>query len=449
MKGKIFIGLAAMCLTVVSCNKDYYDKGRYEEIINYEFPVENVDATHTWTMTSECTADINVNIESGKTYTVKIYEENPISNRTGYVLMQGVVESGQSFIANFSHPQITTTLYVAIVDDSGRTYVTPVTVQRGILSTKINAESMSTMQSTSNKIYDYGFDMAYCFEDSYPQTNDYDFNDVVIGTNTIKNITDEQTTITIDLSLKAVGSTKMMAAALNLASLKEDDIISVECSGDIFSYYQYGLGSSSGSSNNKRPVFPTQQPENGYVVSQLNNSVYIPITNDVHYSINRKTTTTTGMVERTYYNTVMPSQKVIKEDGTIAMDGKDIDAVKGKIVLTLNNNGNAKNITTKHLDFFILEEYNGGIWEVHTFNYKTRPIIYNQGTYEDNIYPWALAVPGKSFRWPGEGVGIGHNKTSGRSQWAYQTPGHSFWQWAVNKNMIQDWYKYPLSNMVY
>lgn len=449
MKTRLLIVLTLIGMITVSCSKDYFDEDKYVEIVTENFPVDNVDATHSWSCINECTADISIDIDRGKTYTIKVYGNDPMEGFTGYVLVQGQVKNGNKLVANFSYPTVSDNLYIAVVDENGTTYSCPVTVANGKVAANITANDLEKMQNTSRQIYDIGFDVAYCFEDSYPQPADFDFNDVVIGTNMIKNIGDTHTTITLNVSILAVGSTKMMAAALHIAGLNAASVKSVECSGDLFRYNEYGLGNFT--DENDKQFFPTEQPQAGYLTTpSQNNDIYIPLTNDVHYSINRGTVTSTGMVERLYYNT-MHSSYISKptEDGTIVFTGKNIAYVTGTITITLNDGVGDRNITAKNLDMFVMEEYNSAIWEVHTFAYKTQPVIFTSDKYVKNVFPWALAVPGSSFRWPAEGVAIGSNKGSTVFDGAFQDLEHSFGMWAMDKNKAKDWYKYPQEDLVY
>lgn len=450
MTSRIFTGLATLCMMMSSCNKEYFDEERYEELITNGFPVSDVDPAHNWNSLVECTANIGVDIADGKTYTVKIYENNPLVGYTGYVMVQGQVESGGALVANFSHPQIANTFYVAVVDEDGTTYSKPVTVGNGKVTAMITADNIATMASTQKKVYDMGFDMTYCFEDSYPQSGDYDFNDVVIGTNMIKNIGVVQTTITFNMTLKAVGSTKMMAAAMHVAGLGAADVESVECEGDLFNYYMYGLGSAEG--KDKKKLFPVEQPEEGFLLSTFQTGICIPFTNDVHYAMNGGKLTETGMVERVNYNTMLASQIISGISGGTNMGmamGKDISPAKGTVTITLKPGVGDKNITYKNVDMFIMEEYNGAVWEVHTFAYKTKPVVFSQGIYEENVYPWAVAVPGSNFRWPAEGKYLGAYKNASMFGGAYQTIGHSFGEWAKDKSKAKDWYLHPAPNVVY
>lgn len=449
MKSRLlFISIALLSLMVMACTKGYFDDEGYKDLVAKQFPVEGVDATHKWSVIGETTADIKLNIESGKTYTVKIYDDDPIANfYTGTVLIEGEVDNGSSLTANFSHPQDMSKFYVAIVDNDNltKTYIMPVEARGGFLKVTIGSRELSAMATTTKKIYDFGFNVTYCFEDSYPVPSDYDFNDVVIAAEIIKNIGVSKTTIDIDLKLKAVGSYKQMAAALHIAGLKAANIESVECTGDLFKYYEFGLGNYYNADN--QLAFPVRQPEEGFLVSAAQvNDVYIPITNDVHFAINRGRLTPTGALDRINYNSMLESQKA---DTEIKMSGADVSAVGGHIRLTLKDGVGDMGLTVRNLDLFIMEDDNGVVWEVHTYEYKSSPVIFLQGIYTKNMYTWALAVPGNDFRWPAEGYAIGSSSKSEAVGGAYQTVGHSFAEWAKNKKTALDWYRYPMSDMVW
>ncbi|MCH5310645.1 MAG: LruC domain-containing protein [Prevotella sp.] len=449
-KNKFMVVLMATALmaTTACRTTENYDPENYEGIMSEAFPVNNVDKSHNWVTFSECTANIEVNMENGKSYMVKVYENDPTANNTGTVMVQGMVESGSALKANFSYPQTATTFYVAIVDN-GTTYLQSVTVKNGMVSANITPASLQSMKSTTATIADEGFDMAYCFEDCFPEPGDFDYNDAVLGVKMKKTVNAKQTKIELEPSIRAVGSNKLMAAALHIAGLKEDDIESVEWNGALFTYYAYGMGNFY--DEDKNLMFPQKQPEKGYEVTRYqNDDIYIPLTNDLHYAISGEKTNNFGMVDRINYNTMLESQKPEPtEGGEVIVIADDVPAVTGNVVITLKEGVGDKNITFKDLDMFIIEEYNGIIWEIHTYIYKKKLVAFPDGYYEDNIYPWALAVPGKGFRWPAEGMEIGTYKTSSVLGGAYQDINHSFGQWASDRTIARDWYKYPTMIMVY
>ena len=61
--------------------------------------------------------------------------------------------------------------------------------------------------------------------------------------------------------------------------------------------------------------------------------------------------------------------------------------------------------------------------------------------------PWAIVVPG-DFKYPIEWKVIGARK-NGTLEGAYETPGHSFAEWAEDSSQATDWYLYPTAGSVY
>ena len=100
------------------------------------------------------------------------------------------------------------------------------------------------------------------------------------------------------------------------------------------------------------------------------------------------------------------------------------------------------------MDPFILEQYNGSVFEVHQYAYRTAQILYPYSTSRIKGLPWALCMPMGDFRWPLEGVNIGFMK-KGVKYGAYQTSGHSFGEWSMDRNRSLDWYEYPSENQVF
>ena len=108
--------------------------------------------------------------------------------------------------------------------------------------------------------------------------------------------------------------------------------------------------------------------------------------------------------------------------------------------------------TLDKLDPFVITEYNSGHWETHMDNYRHAQVLYEYSVSDIKDLPWALKVPMRSFRHPLEGCEIGFKKRTdtGVSAMfgAYMTMGHSFGEWAEDRNNYQDWYLYPTANQV-
>jgi LruC domain-containing protein len=165
---------------------------------------------------------------------------------------------------------------------------------------------------------------------------------------------------------------------------------------------------------------------------------------DAHWAINPQKTST-GTVERTFFNTVKPGD----------FYERNVDVKTATYTLVFKDADKAKTMLAENLyDVFIVEPYGGAYWEVHTvqngfktaqvFN-PTKPAGYAEA-YGSNM-PWAIMVPG-DFKYPYEWQVIG-KRTGGALTGAYQSAGHSFAEWAEDSSKATDWYLYPTNDLVF
>ena len=273
----------------------------------------------------------------------------------------------------------------------------------------------------------------YCFEDNFPDVGDYDFNDVVLTVTPSVN----DKTLTIKVSLDAVGATENVAAAMRLIGVNTSDLASYTVTQGFPSPDGQGLGTYDNIDTQE-----TFLPEN--IAPNNTSSFVIILFKDAHWAINPNKASSGG-VERTFFNTVKPGD----------FYERNVDVKTATYTLVFNDADKAKAMLAENLyDVFIVEPYNGAYWEVHTVQngFKTHQVVtpikpagYEQA-YGSNM-PWAIMVP-SSFKYPYEWQTIGSG-SSGAYSGAYQTAGHSFAEWAINHNQAKDWYKYPTSGLVY
>ena len=117
-------------------------------------------------------------------------------------------------------------------------------------------------------------------------------------------------------------------------------------------------------------------------------------------------------------------------------------------VVTFKNASDLNNLSMDKIDPFIIEEYNGGFFEVHTYIHRSAQVLNPYPTSPVRGLPWALSVPSSNFCWPLEGVNMGFlmkKATFG----AYQTMGHSFGHWAMDQTKALDWYLFPSETRVF
>lgn len=278
----------------------------------------------------------------------------------------------------------------------------------------------------------------FCFEDNFPDAGDYDFNDVVL---TVKPTLNEKT-LTVQVSLDAVGATKNIGAAMRLIGVKSEDLESYSVSNGFPSPEGQGLGDYKNIETSETFLTEGQAPNN-------TNNMVIVLFKDAHWAMN-PVKTDNGGVWRYFWNTVERNdayehKKYTDEPPTATYTFVFKDAEK------------ASNMLAENLyDVFIVEPYGGGYWEVHTVQngFKTAqvvtPIKPDGAAYErayGNNIPWAIMVPG-DFKYPLEWHSIGKNK-NGEMSGAYCEPGHAFPEWAADSETATDWYLHPDEELVF
>jgi len=273
----------------------------------------------------------------------------------------------------------------------------------------------------------------YCFEDNFPDAGDYDFNDVVLTVTPTLN----EKTLTIKVSLDAVGATKNIGAAIRLIRVKSTDLKSYNVTNPFPSPEGQGLGDYNNIQTGE--TFVTENDD----VNATSNMVIV-LFKDAHWAINPQKTST-GTVERTFFNTVKAGDYY----------ERNVDTKTATYTLVFNDAEDASKMLAENLyDVFIVEPYGGAFWEVHTvqngfktaqvFN-PTKPAGYAEA-YGSNM-PWAIMVPG-DFKYPYEWQVIG-KRTGGALTGAYQSAGHSFAEWAEDSSKATDWYLYPTNGLVF
>ncbi len=278
----------------------------------------------------------------------------------------------------------------------------------------------------------------YCFEDNFPDAGDYDFNDVVMSVT--PSINDK--TVTLKVSLDAVGATKTIGAAIRLVGVKRSDLASDPAVVQGFASPE-GQGLGTYANINTMATFVNE----GVAPNNTQNMVVV-LFKDAHWAIN-PVKGSNGGVQNMFYNTV--------KRGDAYGNKAYVTPTEATYTFTFNT-VEAANVMLSQInyDVFIVEPYNGAYWEVHTVPYKTMQVIttikpagYEQA-YGDNM-PWAICVPvtkDNNFKYPNEWQVIGRKAGSVLSG-AYQEAGHSFGEWAEDHTKATDWYLYPTAGLVF
>ena len=132
-------GFAALALvaTVSSCVKDVDGVSATEQEAagkeNAELQLGlQIPEGQTWDMAAQTTAIVTVNGDYGVNYVVNIYEQNPFTNgNQATILGRSNVKSGDTTEFQFTCPNYLKTVFAAIKDEKGYTYVKPAIVENG------------------------------------------------------------------------------------------------------------------------------------------------------------------------------------------------------------------------------------------------------------------------------------------------------------------------------
>ena len=159
MKKKYLMkGMAALALLAgfSSCVKDVdgsssgiNEEQKAKENAELQFGFMIPDG-QTWDMASQVEAKVTVNGDYDANYTVTLYENNPFINNKGVVLGKTEVKSGNTATIKFSCPNSVKTVFAAIKDSKGYSYVKPVAVSNGKIETSFGGDgtaSARTMRS--------------------------------------------------------------------------------------------------------------------------------------------------------------------------------------------------------------------------------------------------------------------------------------------------------------
>lgn len=430
-KTSLIVGLASVMVAVTSCKEaNLFDENDYNEFVTNAFPVQNIDPLHDWSTTYKYPFRVGIGYEGA--YTLKFYSDNPkyLSSR---LLNTCYVDGNQTYDIRVTAPSVVDKIYVSLVDDKGQRRIREVNATTS-LNDVVFSEATSAEDIISNESESMDVPQAYtfCFEENFPQPGDYDFNDVVMGVTLNKSMENGVRYLTVGIEVRAVGSGSRLAAAMRLADVSAKDVVGTtyeRAGAKHYFFTQYG----------DQDMLPKFGDSNEFLTMHNSTDLVIPVFNDAHYFISGGVTMA-ALPERNFYNTVTD-----EED----LRGKAVTAKSQTFKFAVNDATLFNNLSVSDIDLFILEEYNAGVFEVHTIPYKTAEVIDEwaavnsdgSSPYGSN-YPWALLIPGE-FKYPIEGLSIGKAKGNVIGG-AYL----GFSSWAQNRNSNKNWYNKPQDSEV-
>ena len=404
----------SIILGMTSCEKNVYDEKRHEELIHYNSSVDSVDQQHMWQLSQ--TQILRYQVPVGASYKqLRVYTANPLSDLKAEVMSQIYVSDGLSGSLSINVPYQLTTLYAALVDESENLTVTSLPSSQVFIDFT-NATTGKAADSFKPQTY------TYLFEENYPEPGDYDYNDLVLRVSQQR--TGEKQ-ITINVTISAVGASKMIASCIRLVGYRFQDIDSV--------YTTTGKSFNDGI-NTQMLYF---HKETDFLIEGKNHEAVLNLFCDAHWAMAFNMSADYGLFQRKKYNV-----------STSTSDDYQLRATRTlSYVIDFKDGSLLNNFTLDTLDPFIITDYNGGVWETHTEQFKSAQVLHEYFVPSFKDLPWALMVPQADFLYPLEGYEIGYRKKteSGKVAMfgAYAIIGHSFGEWAENHKGFLDWYFYP------
>lgn len=130
----------------------------------------NIDPNQDWKMTQEVTANITVNLGSGKEYIVYVFDKSPFDNDDAVYYAKKTVADGTVLSLNLSLPTAATDVYVSVFDNKGKSMSKKVGVFNGtvvaIFGTALPDSNVFTRSMTSPEVLniDAPYDEAWVAE---------------------------------------------------------------------------------------------------------------------------------------------------------------------------------------------------------------------------------------------------------------------------------------------
>ena len=431
MKQLHWAALVAISIMIgmnISCKRELYNQEAYQEYLDSVSPVDTIDPNHTWILTNSKTLLVQAP-DTGGTQIVKILTANPRESGNAQVVGEAWASEGERFAMALTYPSTMTTLYAAVVDTTGRYSIVKFSPESESLiyfdNLIVDHEKIS--YEPQPLLYTYGF------EEDYPAAGDFDYNDVVLR---ISQSRSGEREMRVVVQMAAVGAAKQIAGAIRLVGIKYNDVESVTTVDSL----SFNTTNGKDFPDQMKTVVAKEKTEfyESFVSNSKTSEAVLNLFGDAHWATGDLLEENFGMMKRKKYNV----------STTVNDDYAQFVPRTITYIVTLKNSESLNEFSMEKMDPFILEQYNGSVFEVHQYAYRTAQILYPYSTSRIKGLPWALCMPMGDFRWPLEGVNIGFMK-KGVKYGAYQTSGHSFGEWSMDRNRSLDWYEYPSESQVF
>ena len=403
---------AFVLLGLTSCkNKDLFNKEIYDEMVDFKFMVDNMDRSHDWQLIKNSSVIVKAPDNVSR---LQVLTADPYSSPNTEIAVEAGCVDGQATL-NYSIPIIQDMLYLAALASDG-SYLGVVSFQYGTQEIDLRGVTLQNsgqLRTISPQTF------SYLYEANFPEPDDFDYNDLVLRIS--KHYTSDPTQVLLTVKVDAVGIQKQVAAAIQLAGFTYEDVASVSIlEGDIMDK-DYPLP--------RRFINSDLQLMRG-----RSGQAVLVLFEDAHW-VMLKEKESDGSIFRRMLNT----SKIETENYS-----SFADPVTTTFCLNFKSAELAQKLTFDKMDPFIIEEYNGGLWEIHTYSHKfdevLKDIYHGQASAYDNHVSWCVTVPKGDFRYPIEGMSLGTYSSETGSVFG---PYGYFPRWMQNHTSNLDWYLNP------
>ena len=411
----LFSTIVLSAFLLSSCEKEKFDKNLYNELVDLQFLIDNVDKEHGWSLTHSDTVTI---LNTGEEiYSVQVLTKNPYRERGAEIAAEGVCflneqRDGYSTTLAYTLPLIQREAYIAAKRKDG-SYIGVTAFEVGKDTVDIGYTLIplgSILQEPTAQTF------TYLYEEGFPIPGDFDFNDLVLRIS--KQTGEYSYQVDLKVTVEAVGAIKSYAAAILLAGVNYDDISNVEIL--------------DGEAMDKGyPLMRLNITNEQTLLKSRNGEAVINLFESGHYVLNHELNSV-GSVQTLFYNTEStPTEKTSQSVAPVT-----------RTYRIHFKNRNSRMLTFDQIDPFLVQEYNGGLWEIHTYRYKFEETLHSiyggKADFYDNHISWAIVVPKSDFRWSIENIPLGtYNSSTGETFGPYT----SFAEWMKDHTQNNDWYE--------
>ncbi|MBR2114155.1 MAG: DUF4842 domain-containing protein [Prevotella sp.] len=377
----LLLATAVTLLTATSCKKEYFDEEKYNDFVDDMFQVDGIDKNHDWCLTKDDT--ITIKTPESRIYSVEVLTADLRTASNPEIIAEGVCYGDQAELA-YTVPVVATNIYIAALDQDGK-YLGITSVPFGTKEIELAIDDLQPIGSKYTIPTYQTF--TYLYVCTFPLPSEaFDYNDMALRISKKNTRLENSLTVDLHVTLKAAGTKEPYAGAIQLADIKYSDIDKVEI--------VEGKPMDDG-----YPLMRQYITSDAPLICGRNGEAVINLFESAHWAFGKQRDEV-GNIIRLIYNTTPSVQENYSSKA---------DPINRTYRIYFKDRNKARMLTLNRVDPFLIHEYNGGKWEIHTYAHKfdevLNSVFTNKAAY-DNHMSWALIIPKADFKYPIEGMSL-------------------------------------------